>query len=176
MFIFVLFIFTSMFVFSNEDCLKSIEQSNVLLEKAYRVIENLEKENSNLKSSLLNMEKKVEDLVKEAEDYKVLLYKAQSVISENNKMLEVAYKRIEDDQREIVKLRGHIDDLIKTGVEVKTHKYEFGVTAGYPVSSIGFFGAYNLAWFPKVGVVAGANFLLQELKPLIYIGVKINVE
>lgn len=142
----------------DEDLLKEannqLDISNDLLESANTKIENVKEENEILKSSLRE---------------------ASLALEESTNLLEKAYDRINKDQEEIIRLRQSINDLIDAGVEFKTYNWNIMFLGGYP-TNIGLAVAYNLHFFPEIGLVAGFDFNFDTMTPIAFGGIKINLE
>jgi uncharacterized protein YoxC len=189
------------FAFSQtSDCEEALEESDKLLEEASKRISELGKENEELKAkvaklkeiissdcdSLLKENEKLKNEIEKLEselksknntieDLKTTVKEADEAIAASNQLLEKAYDRINEDQKEIIDLRTSIKQLINSGVEIQTHHYNVALTAGYPANA-GFQFAYNFHFFPKLGVIAGFDFNFEKMEPSIYGGIKINIE
>src|SRR6056297_160747 len=162
-----------------EECNIALTESNDLLIKALNKISELERKNSELTDNLKakkNIES--EEIIKNLEDtnqrLRVSLAEASNSLKESNMILEKAYKRIEEDQKEIELLRKRIKELIEAGVEVKTYNWSTTILFGYPYE-IGFDFNYNLPWMPILGVVIGSNYNIESGTPEIKAGIRINI-
>jgi len=145
----------------------ALDESNQILEQALAKIEELEKENLALKGEK-------EALNKEILSLDISLVEASEALDENNKILTQAYNRIDKDSIEIENLRKHIKSLIAAGVEVKTYDWNIIITTGYPIS-MGLDVAYNLPFFPSLGVLVGIDYFIDNKFAAIKAGIKINL-
>jgi len=157
----LLFLFILAPIFSNNEVSNTLEESNKLLEQALIKIETLENEIEELTTSLISKEK--------------LITKADKALEDNNKVLKMAWERIDKDQDEILKLRNMIGELIDAGVEITTYHWNIMFTSGYPLNT-GLSVAYNLHFFPLLGIVVGFNYNWEINQPLMTLGIKINLK
>lgn len=169
--LFAIFILTSTVVYAQDsidDLITALEESNKLLEQSEKKISALEAEVEKLTKD----KKKAEDQVL---SLSVALAEANEAIKQSNDTLSKAYDRIASDQVEIANLRNHIKDLIDSGVELQTYKWNIMLMSGYPYNA-GMMVAFNFPWFPDLGVLAGFNYNFTTNSALAQIGVKINLK
>lgn len=194
---------SSAFAFAQNDSddvnewVSALEESTMLLERAYNEIESLEQQNANLDSQVEELEaqlqqadsnsaqvnedekERLQSRIKELEDendeLRVSIAEASNALKESNDMLERAYSRIDEDQKEIERLRQHIESLIASGVDIQTYSWNLMFLGGYPQNA-GFQVAYNLPWFPDLGALVGFSFNFESTEPVAYAGIKINLE
>jgi hypothetical protein len=159
-----------------DDCEDALQESTELLELAFERIEELEAENAALKegSRVEELEAEVKFLEDLVLSYEVALAEASNALSDSNDILQQAYDRIDADGTEIEMLRGHVQNLISAGVEIKTYDWNVIVTSGYPLS-IGVMVGYNLPFFTSIGFVAGIHYNIDSNIPSFQAGLKINI-
>jgi uncharacterized membrane protein YgaE (UPF0421/DUF939 family) len=166
-FLIILFLFFTIFSFSNE-ITDALEESNKLLIKANNTIDKKDEEIKALKDKIEYLEK---EIIKKDD----ILNIVKQTLEENNIILQEAYDRIDKDQNEISDLRNIIKKLIDSGIEITTYHWNIIFTSGYPMN-IGMGIAYNLHFFPKLGLIVNFTYNWETEKPLLTAGIKINLE
>lgn len=159
-----------------DDCSDALEESNELLEMAFERIEELEAQNEALKegSRVAELEEEVKFLEDLVLSYEVAMAEASQALEDSNNILQQAYDRIDADGNEITMLRGHVQNLISAGVEIKTYDWNVIITSGYPLS-MGISVGYNLPFFTNLGFVVGFDYNFTDMIPAFKAGVKINI-
>lgn len=146
---------------SSEELKTALEESNLLLEQAYREI--------------TNKTERIKELEKEVESLEVELASCSTALKDSNIVLDEAYNRIEEDQKEIEDLRQNVQKLIDAGVEIQTPTWNVNLLVGYPAIAGGQVG-FNFPFMPQLGVTAGALYSFEEAMPYITAGVKLNID
>lgn len=172
----ILLLLSPVMLFS-ETCEEALDESSKLLERAYNTIEELENEVEALKkgTKVEELNNRIKELESESMMYGLLLAESNVALDESNKLLQKAYDRIEEDDKEIKELREHIKSLVNAGVEVRTYSWNIMVTSGYPLS-IGLAVGYNLPFLTNIGFMVGIDYNITNNIPAFKAGVKLNLD
>ena len=150
-----------------DDLQKALDESTALLQKANETIDRLTAENKRLKDDNVFKDKQILSL-------ETSLAAASTALDQSNQVLQKAYDRIDKDSTEIKDLRDHIKSLISAGVEIRTYNWNVMISTGYPWN-MGIEVAYNLPFFPTLGVMTGIEYNIDANIPMFKVGLKINI-